>query len=117
MSEIRDINLKDSGNRKIDWAAAHMPVLASICSDFEKQRPFEGIKVALSVHLEAKTAYLACVFKAGGADVYATGSAAEIARKDWNVLSGTAAAHVFAQTGQRRRHCKKRPHHAEHDAV
>lgn len=100
MSEIRDMNLKDSGNRKIDWAAAHMPVLTSICRDFEKQKPFEGIRVALSVHLEAKTAYLACVFKAGGADVYATGSnvlstqddvAAGLASRGINVFAWHAA--------------------------
>ena len=65
MSEIRDITLAESGNRKIDWVEDHMPVLKSICEDFKKTRPFEGLKVALSVHLEAKTAYLACVFAAG----------------------------------------------------
>ncbi|MDO5703118.1 MAG: adenosylhomocysteinase, partial [Lachnospiraceae bacterium] len=74
MSEIRDINLAPSGELKILWAEQHMPVLRSICEDFEKTRPFEGLKVAVSVHLEAKTGYLTCVFKAGGAEVHATGS-------------------------------------------
>ena len=62
MSEIRDISLAESGNRKIDWVEAHMPVLRSIAEDFAVSRPFEGMKVALSIHLEAKIAYLACVF-------------------------------------------------------
>lgn len=74
MSEIRDISLAESGNRKIDWVEAHMPVLRSIAEDFAVSRPFEGMKVAMSIHLEAKTAYLACVFRKGGADVFATGS-------------------------------------------
>ena len=74
MSEIRDISLAPAGERKIRWVEDHMPVLKSICGDFEKTQPFKGLKVAVSVHLEAKTGYLACVFKAGGAEVYATGS-------------------------------------------
>lgn len=74
MSEIRDRSLAEAGNRKIDWAKDHMPVLQSICADFEKEQPFRGLKIAMSIHLEAKTAYLATVFKAGGADVFVTGS-------------------------------------------
>ncbi len=74
MSEIRDITLAPEGEKKIRWVEAHMPVLKSICEDFEKTQPFKGLKVTVSVHLEAKTGYLACVMKAGGADVYVTGS-------------------------------------------
>ena len=74
MSEIRDISLAPEGEKKIRWVEAHMPVLKSICRDFEKTQPFKGLKVAVSVHLEAKTGYLACVMRAGGADVYVTGS-------------------------------------------
>ena len=73
MSEIRDQKLAPSGNRKIDWVRDHMPVLGSIREDFLKTRPFEGMKVALSVHMEAKTAYFATVIKDGGAEVFATG--------------------------------------------
>jgi len=51
-----------------------MPVLNEIRADFEKTRPFEGVRVAVSIHLEAKTAYLAKVLKAGGADVSISGS-------------------------------------------
>ncbi|MBQ0059284.1 MAG: adenosylhomocysteinase [Lachnospiraceae bacterium] len=68
------MNLADSGNRKIDWVRDHMPVLRSIDEDFKKSQPFKGLKVSLSIHMEAKTAYLATVFKDGGAEVYATGS-------------------------------------------
>ncbi len=74
MSEIRDISLAPEGEKKIRWVEGHMPVLKSICRDFEKTQPFKGLKVAVSVHLEAKTGYLACVMRAGGADVYVTGS-------------------------------------------
>lgn len=71
---IRDIALAPEGHLKIDWASAHMPVLNRIREQFEQDLPFKGLKVTISLHLEAKTAYLAKVVKAGGADVTITGS-------------------------------------------
>ncbi|WP_281888143.1 adenosylhomocysteinase [Paenibacillus sp. YYML68] len=73
-SSIRDINLAYEGHLKIDWVNAHMPVLNKIREQFEKEKPFQGLKVAISLHLEAKTAYLAKVVQAGGAEVAICGS-------------------------------------------
>ncbi|SMG13278.1 adenosylhomocysteinase [Paenibacillus aquistagni] len=73
-SIIHDIALAPEGHLKIDWVRAHMPVLNSIREQFEKEQPFAGLKVAISLHLEAKTAYLAKVVQAGGAQVTITGS-------------------------------------------
>jgi len=72
--EIKDESLWESGKRKIDWVKQNMSLLRSIESDFIKEQPFKGLRVALSVHLEAKTAYLCKVLAAGGADMYITGS-------------------------------------------
>lgn len=74
MSLVRDISLFPSGQQKIDWVKAHMPVLSSIERDFSLSKPFKGLRVALSIHLEAKTAYLCKVLAAGGAEMYVTGS-------------------------------------------
>lgn len=73
-SEIRDINLWESGELKIEWVRRHMPVLAIIEEEFRREQPFKGLRVALSVHLEAKTAHLCEVLAAGGAEMYVTGS-------------------------------------------
>nr|WP_328699935.1 adenosylhomocysteinase [Chengkuizengella marina] len=73
-SVITDITLAPQGHLKIDWVKAHMPVLNRIREQFETEQPFKGLKVAISLHLEAKTAYLAKVVKAGGAEVTITGS-------------------------------------------
>ena len=73
MSVIQNKNLAASGHEKIDWVKSYMPVLNAIEEDFKKNQPFAGKKIAMSIHLEAKTAYLATVLKAGGADVYSTG--------------------------------------------
>ena len=73
MSEIRDISLAPSGEKKIQWVERNMPLLRGIRADFEKTRPFEGLKIALSVHMEAKTAYLCRCLQAGGAEMHVTG--------------------------------------------
>ena len=73
-SIIRDISLAPSGAKKIEWVKRNMPLLRSIEEDFSKEKPFEGIKVTLSIHLEAKTAYLCKVLAAGGAQLAITGS-------------------------------------------
>ncbi len=74
MSEIRDISLYESGDMKISWVKSNMPLLSQIEKEFERDKPFKGLKVALSIHLEAKTAYLCRVLAAGGAEMYVTGS-------------------------------------------
>ncbi|WP_025719193.1 adenosylhomocysteinase [Paenibacillus sp. 1-18] len=73
-SIIHDLKLAPEGHLKIDWVEAHMPVLNRIRQQFEQEQPFAGLKVTICLHLEAKTAYLAKVVQAGGAQVTITGS-------------------------------------------
>ncbi|AOZ91685.1 adenosylhomocysteinase [Paenibacillus crassostreae] len=73
-SIVKDMALAPEGHLKIDWVEAHMPVLNRIRKQFEAEQPFKGLKVAISLHLEAKTAYLAKVVQAGGAEVTIAGS-------------------------------------------
>ena len=72
--EVKDINLAPSGEHKIDWVRKNCPLLRSLEEDFKKELPFKGVRIALSIHLEAKTAYLCKVLAAGGAEMYITGS-------------------------------------------
>jgi len=74
MSEIKDIKMASAGEMKIEWAKKHMPVLSFLEKRFEADKPFKDVKVSLSVHLEAKTAYLCRVLKSGGALMSVTGS-------------------------------------------
>ena len=73
-SEIRDLKLAPSGHQKIEWVRRNMPLLRSMEEEFRAAQPFAGKRVALSIHLEAKTAYLCKVLAAGGADMKITGS-------------------------------------------
>lgn len=73
-SRIKDIALAPSGHDKIDWVRAHMPILNEIEARLAKEQPFAGKRVAICLHLEAKTAYMALVIQAGGAEVAVAGS-------------------------------------------
>ena len=74
MSIVKDEALAESGRRKIRWVRDFMPALGGIEARFERERPFAGLRIAVSVHLEAKTANLGDVLQKGGAQVYLTGS-------------------------------------------
>ena len=74
MSDIRDKKLAPSGEEKIQWVASYMPLLNKIRQEFMATRPLEGYRIAMSIHLEAKTAYLAITLADGGAEVLVTGS-------------------------------------------
>ncbi|MDI9512726.1 MAG: adenosylhomocysteinase [Eubacteriales bacterium] len=71
---IRDIGLAPEGEARINWVKKYMPLLNTLEREFIKDQPFKDKKITVSVHLEAKTAYLALVLAAGGAEVAVTGS-------------------------------------------
>lgn len=71
---LKDATLYPSGENKIEWVRRNMPLLNGIRADFERDKPFAGLTIGLSVHLEAKTAYLCRVLQAGGANMIVTGS-------------------------------------------
>ena len=73
-SIIRDAKLAPQGHDKINWVIEHMPVLNSLNKEFLKTKPLAGINMVVTVHLEAKTAYLCMVMKNAGANVVVTGS-------------------------------------------
>ncbi|MFZ5985891.1 MAG: adenosylhomocysteinase [Bacillota bacterium] len=73
-SVIRDINLAESGRQKIEWVRKNMPLLRSLEEEFSNTKPFYGVRISVSVHLEAKTAYLAKLLAIGGGEVSVTGS-------------------------------------------
>lgn len=70
---VKDLSLASDGKKKIEWAYQNMPVLQDIETEFIKDQPFSGIKIAVSVHVEAKTACLVKLLRKGGADVALTG--------------------------------------------
>lgn len=99
MSYIRDLNLAPSGEMKIKWVERNMPVLKGIGADFAREKPFQGLKIALSVHLEAKTAYLCRVLEMGGAKMFVTGSNPLSTQDDVAAALAAGGMEVFARYG------------------
>jgi adenosylhomocysteinase len=70
---MSDKEMMESGNQKIEWVRNHMPVLATIREQFEKEKPLKGHKIGMALHVEAKTAALVETLAIGGAEVAITG--------------------------------------------
>lgn len=73
-SRIADIGLAAEGERLIRWVARHSPVLNGLARERLADGALRGRRVAVVVHLEAKTAYLATLFAEAGAEVVVAGS-------------------------------------------
>ena len=98
-SIIRDAALAPDGILKIEWAKAHMPILAVLEKRFKKEKPFKGLRVAMSIHMEAKTARLALLLTAGGAEVRATGCNTLSTQDDVAAGLASLGVSVFAWHG------------------
>lgn len=62
------------GSAKLEWVAKRMKVMNALVEKYQSQFPLERIKIAVSVHLEAKTGYLALSLAKLGGEVFVTGS-------------------------------------------
>src|ERR1700752_1047713 len=66
--DVKDLSLAAAGRKRIEWAEREMPVLRSIRSRFEQERPLEGIRLVACCHVTTETANLARALKAAGVD-------------------------------------------------
>src|SRR5918999_6491422 len=73
-SRIADPSLAAVGEQRIAWVARHSPVLNRLAREQLSDGVLRGRRVAVVVHLEAKTAYLATLLAEAGAHVVASGS-------------------------------------------
>ncbi len=73
-SRIADPSLASVGEQRIQWVARHSPVLNTLARTRLADGALRGRRVAVVVHLEAKTAYLATLLAEAGAHVVASGS-------------------------------------------
>ncbi|MGZ8932053.1 MAG: adenosylhomocysteinase, partial [Halobacteriota archaeon] len=71
---IKNINLADEGEKRIEWARRHMPVLERIKTEFAREKPLDGINITACLHVTVETANLIRTLQAGGANVALTGS-------------------------------------------
>ncbi len=72
-SIVKDISLAPNGHAKIEWVKNFMPVMSAIERAFKDSKPLAGKKIAIALHVEAKTGYMVEVFRNAGAEVALTG--------------------------------------------
>ena len=98
-SMIKDITLAPSGHDKINWVKNFMPVMNAIEAEYSVSKPFAGKRMVMTMHLEAKTAYLAQVLQAAGAEVIATASNPLSTQDDVCAALAESGVTVFAHHG------------------
>ncbi|HML48488.1 MAG TPA: adenosylhomocysteinase [Clostridia bacterium] len=99
MSIMQNPNLWQTGEEKIRWAAAHMPVLQRIGERLADEQPLRGLNMTISIHLEAKTAFFARTLERAGATVYATGCNPLSTQDDVCAALARGGMEVFARHG------------------
>ncbi|MEO2117338.1 MAG: adenosylhomocysteinase [Methanocaldococcus sp.] len=100
MYAVKDINLWKEGEKKIEWAKQHMPVLNLIRERFKEEKPFKGITIGMALHLEAKTAVLAETLMEGGAEIAITGCNPLSTQDDVAAACAKKGMHVYAWRGE-----------------
>jgi adenosylhomocysteinase len=98
-SVVRDMALADAGNRKIEWAAQHSPVLNALRESLLEPGSLEGLRVGIIVPLEAKTAFLALVLRDAGAEVAVTGTSPAYVQDDVAAGLASRGIAVYAVAG------------------
>jgi adenosylhomocysteinase len=69
MNKVKDLTLAEAGLKELSWAEKNMPILGAIKNRFEKEKPLEGKKVSVALHLEKKTGQLIRTLRAAGATI------------------------------------------------
>jgi adenosylhomocysteinase len=95
-SIVRDLNLAPQGMDKINWVKEHMPVLNVLNAELSASKPLAGKKLVITMHLEAKTAYLGMVLKNAGASLAVTGSNPLSTQDDVAAALASQGVNVFA---------------------
>ena len=96
---VKDMGLAKVGRQRIDWAAAHMPVLGLIRKEFEQTKPLKGVTIGACLHVTKETAVLCETLKAGGAKVAICGSNPLSTQDDVAAALAEAGIHVYAWRG------------------
>ncbi len=100
MSKVKDEKLASAGEQELYWARINMPILKTVRKEFEKTKPFKGLKIGVALHLEKKTGILLETLRAGGAEIWA--SSCNPLSTDDRVASALAkqGMNIFAWAGQ-----------------
>jgi adenosylhomocysteinase len=99
-SVVKDPALAVEGEKRIEWARRHMPVLERIKQEFEREKPLHGARIAACLHVTVETANLITTLVAGGAEVAVTGSNPLSTQDEVAAALAARGLHVYAFRGE-----------------
>lgn len=70
MSHIKDPQLAEQGKMNLEIAEHHMSALLNIRDRFLKEKPFDGLRIGMALHVTKETGILVRTLTAGGAEVH-----------------------------------------------
>lgn len=97
-SVLEDAGLAPAGHRKIDWAGQHSVVLNTVRERYLGSGVLDGVGVGMVLPLEAKTAYLATVLAAAGAEVTLAAPASPFCQDDVAAAVADRGVTVYARS-------------------
>ncbi|MFZ2071127.1 MAG: adenosylhomocysteinase [Halobacteriota archaeon] len=97
---VKDINLAEGGNKRIEWAGGRMPVLSQIKERYEREKPLAGVNIAACLHVTVETANLILTLRAGGAEVALTAANPLTTQDDVAAALASAGIKTYAFRGE-----------------
>ncbi len=102
MHEVKDSRLAVQGEQNIAWAEREMKALLRIKDRFSKEKPFDGMRIGMALHVTKETAVLVKTLMAGGAEVAITGCNPLSTQDDVAAALAKQGVHVFAYKGEKK---------------
>jgi adenosylhomocysteinase len=97
---VKDINLAETGKKRIEWARRQMPVLQIIRDRYEKEKPLDGVNIVACLHVTVETGNLIKTLHAGGAQIALTGSNPLSTQDDVAAALADEGINVYAFRGE-----------------
>jgi len=98
--EVKDMNLAEQGMKNLRLAEMQMGALLKIRDKFAKEKPFDGVRIGLALHVTKETGILVRTLVAGGAQVAITGCNPLSTQDDVSAALAKEGVHIWAYKGE-----------------
>lgn len=98
--KIKDIGLAEQGFKNIELAEMQMGALLEVGKELEAEKSFDGLRIAMALHITKETAVLVKVLRAAGAEVWICGCNPLSTQDDVAAALAADGVHVFGYKGE-----------------
>jgi len=97
---VKDLGLAEQGLKNLEWAEMQMGALLKVRDRFKQEKPFEGKKIGIALHVTKETGVLVRTLIAGGAKVSICSCNPLSTQDDVAAALAKEGVNVFAWKGQ-----------------